>query len=286
MAALDRTTAPDDTITHARSLLFVPGDRPDRFEKARSSGADLVVCDLEDAVAPAGKDAARGEVARWLGDGGVAVVRVNAPGTSWYADDCAALEGLAGLAAVMVPKAEDRASLADLAVRLGVPLIALVETALGLHRAHDLATVPEVVRLAFGSIDFSLDTGCGDDDVALLHARSSLVVASRAAGVAQPVDGVTVALDDAEAVGADAAMARRLGFAGKLCIHPRQVAPVNAAFSPTAEEVEHARRIVAAAGDGSASRVDGQMVDVPVLERARRTLRRAELWPAPGIGGR
>lgn len=285
MTASDMTTAADDTVTHARSLLFVPGDRPDRFEKAASSDTDLVVCDLEDAVSPRSKGTAREEVARWLREAGTGAVRVNAVGTSWYAEDCAALEGLPGLVSVMVPKAEDPASLSELAARLGIPLIALVETALGLHHAHDLAAVPGVARLAFGSVDFSLDVGCAEDDVALLHARSSLVVASRAAGAAQPVDGVTLALDDAEAAGVDAARARRLGFAGKLCVHPRQVAAVNAAFSPSPEEVERARRVVAAAGEGAASRVDGQMVDVPVLERSRRTLRQAERWPAPEHGG-
>ena len=278
-------TAADSMVTHGRSLLFVPGDRPDRFEKAARSGADLVVCDLEDAVSPGSKDAAREEVARWLREGGTAAVRVNALGTPWYAADCAALAGLAGLAAVMVPKAEDSRALGELAARPGaVPLIALVETALGLHHALNLAAVPGVARLAFGAVDFALDTGCAEDDLALLHARSSLVVASRAAGVAQPVDGVTLALDDPEAVRVDAARARRLGFAGKLCVHPGQVAAVNAAFSPSPEEVDRARRVVAAAGDGAASRVDGEMVDVPVLERSRRVLRQAELWARPEQG--
>lgn len=285
MAANTSMTAADGAVTHARSLLFVPGDRSDRFAKAASSGADLVVCDLEDAVAPGNKDAAREEVVRWLREGGTAAVRVNALDTPWYADDCAALAGLAGLAAVMVPKAEDSQALGELAAgRGGAPIIALVETALGLHHAHGLAAVPGVARLAFGAVDFALDTGCADDDVALLHARSSLVVASRAAGVAQPVDGVTLALDDPEAVRVDAVRARRLGFAGKLCVHPRQVAAVNAAFSPSPEEVDHARRVVAAAGNGAASRVDGQLVDVPVLERSRRVLREAERWAGPEQG--
>lgn len=288
MEATDPLTGADamrEATGLARSLLFVPGDRSDRFDRAAASGADLVVCDLEDAVAARAKDAAREAVAGWLRTAGRAAVRVNAAGAPWYAADCAALQGLPGLAAVMVPKAEDPDALGTLVEGLGdVPVVALVETALGLHRAVDLASVPGVVRLAFGSVDFALDTGCAQDDTALLHARSSLVVASRVAGVAQPVDGVTVALDDADAAGRDAAQARRLGFAGKLCVHPRQVPAVNAAFTPSTEEVDRARRVVAAAGDGAASRVDGELVDVPVLERARRTLRRAELW-APSSPG-
>ncbi|WP_460938365.1 HpcH/HpaI aldolase/citrate lyase family protein [Phycicoccus ginsengisoli] len=269
----------------ARSLLFVPGDRPDRFDRAAASGADLVVCDLEDAVTARAKDTAREEVTRWLRAAGPAAVRLNAVGTPWHAADCAALRDVAGLSAVMVPKAEDPDALGTLAASLGdIPVVALVETALGLHRAVDLAAVPGVVRLAFGSVDYALDTGCAQDDTALLHARSSLVVASRVAGVAQPVDGVTVALDDADAAGHDAAQARRLGFAGKLCVHPRQVPAVNAAFTPSAEEVDRARRVVAVAGEGAASRVGGEMVDVPVLERSRRILRQAELWASSGPG--
>lgn len=163
-------------------------------------------------------------------------------------------------------------------------MVVLVETALGLHRAHDLAATPGVARLAFGAVDFALDTGAAHDDLALLYARSALVVASRAAGVPPPVDGVTVALDDPEAAGSDAASARRLGFAGKLCIHPRQIPAVNAAFSPSGDEVDRARRIVARVGDGAATRLDGEMVDLPVLERARRVLRQAELWSTPPQG--
>lgn len=287
IAMTSPTISARQAVTLARSLLFVPGDRSDRFDKAATSGADLVVCDLEDAVARASKDTAREAVAGWLGGGGgQAAVRVNAVGTPWHAADCAALRGLSGLAAVMVPKAEDPDALAVLSASLGgdVPVIALVETALGLHRAHDLAAATGVARLAFGAVDFALDAGTSQDDLALLYARSALVVASRAAGVAPPVDGVTLALDDPDAAGCDAAEARRLGFAGKLCVHPRQVTAVNTVFSPSAEEVEHARRVVAAAGEGAASRLDGQLVDVPVLERARRVLRRAELWSGAAAG--
>lgn len=274
-------TSPVPPVHLARSLLFVPGDRADRFAKAAASGADLVVCDLEDAVDPTAKDAARAAVAEWLASGGRAGVRLNAAHTEWYAADCASLSGLPGLVAVMVPKAEDPASLAELASRLGgTPLIALIETALGLHRATELASAPGVARLAFGSIDFALDAGASEDDEALLFARSSLVVSSRVAGLSRPIDGVTVDLDDPAAAGRDAARAQRLGFGGKLCVHPRQVEPVNAAFSPSREEVEQARRVITAAGGGAAVRVDGRMVDAPVLERARRILAQAGLSAA------
>ncbi|WP_371779222.1 HpcH/HpaI aldolase/citrate lyase family protein [Streptosporangium subroseum] len=270
-------------VPGARSWLFVPGDRGDRFAKAAASGADVVVCDLEDAVAVDAKEPARAEVARWLGAGGVACVRVNARGTPFHDADVSALSGVRGLRAVMLPKAEDPRALGELSDALGpdTVVVALVETALGLHRAYDLASAPGVVRLAFGSIDFALDLGAEETPTSMLFARSSLVVASRAARVAAPIDGVTVALDDLSVVEAEAATAAGLGFGGKLCVHPRQVSAVNAAFSPGEEEVRRARRILDSVTDGGAGRLDGQMIDRPVVERARLVLRRAGVEPTP-----
>lgn len=273
-------------VEFVRSLLFVPGDRSDRFDKAAASGADLVVCDLEDSVRTDAKDAARDNVTQWLSRGGMAAVRVNGAASPWHESECEALEGLNGLVAVIVPKSEDPQALATVHERLGgdVPLIALIETALGLHRAYQLATTPGVSRLAFGALDFALDIEADieadGDELALLHARSTLVVASRAAARAQPIDGVTLSLDDPTRASTDAASARKLGFTGKLCIHPRQISAVNAAFTPTAASVDHARRVVQAADDGAAARLDGQMVDAPVLERACRVLRQAHRWSA------
>jgi citrate lyase subunit beta/citryl-CoA lyase len=156
--------------------------------------------------------------------------------------------------------------------------VALVETALGVHRAFEIAAAAGIARIAFGSVDFALDTGATQDYLPLLYARSTLVTASRAGGLPTPIDGVEVALDDPDAARASALTARALGFGGKLCIHPRQVGPVNEAFTPSVVEVEQARRLIASVRDGAANRVDGQMVDLPVLERARRLLRQAELW--------
>lgn len=274
------TSSQGPGVELARSLLFVPGDRSDRFTKAAASEADVVECDLEDSVAPAAKGPARDNVAAWLTHGGVAAVRVNSVDSPWHEPDCSALRGLNGLLAVIVPKSEDPEALSTLHQQLGghVPVIALVETALGLHRAYQLAAAAGVVRLAFGAVDFALDTGAGEDDLALLYARSALVVASRAAGNAQPIDGVTLALDDPLLAGANATSARRLGFAGKLCIHPSQVPVGNAAFTPTSQAVDRARHIVQATADGTAARVEGQMVDAPVLERAKQVLRQANRW--------
>lgn len=200
-----------------------------------------------------------------------------------YDADVSVLAGRRGLRAVMLPKAEDPRVLAEPAGVLGpdTPVVALVETALGLHRAYDLASARCVARLAFGSIDFALDVGAEDAPTPMLFARSSLVVASRAARVAAPVDGVTAVLDDPSVVEAEAATAARLGFGGKFCIHPHQVSAVNAGFSPSEEEVRRARRILAGVADGAVRRLDGQMVDRPVVEGARAVLRRAGLESAP-----
>ena len=253
-------------IADARSFLFVPGDRPDRFAKAAAAGADVVVLDLEDAVAPAAKDAAREHVVAWLADGHTAVVRINAAGTPWHAADLAAVRDAA---AVMVPKAERPEDLDGLSSALP-----LVETARGVTAATELCAVPTVVRPVFGSIDLAADLGVDPlSRTALLHARSALVLAASAAGCAPPVDGVTTALSDVDAVRDDTRHAVELGFTGKLCVHPRQVPVVHEAFRPSEEELAWARSVLAA-GDG-VSVVDGRMVDRPVLLRAERLLSRA-----------
>src|SRR5665213_2024094 len=273
----DTSHRPPSNVETARSLLFVPGDRPDRFEKAVASGADAVICDLEDAVPDKHKDTARANVARWLSRTGVACVRIKAMDSPYFDADCAALAQLPGLLGVLVPKAAEPVGFAALNAALGsdVRIVALIETALGIHRAYEIAATPGVARLAFGSIDFALDAGATEDDLSLLYARSALVVASRAANLAAPIDGVTTSLDDDELVRADASKARRLGFGGKLCVHPRQVGAANNAFTPTDDEVRWASRVVENATDAGASRVDGLMVDKPVAERARRILKQA-----------
>ncbi|WPB89252.1 HpcH/HpaI aldolase/citrate lyase family protein [Streptomyces malaysiensis] len=258
-------------IASARGLLFVPGHRPDRFAKAVSSGADLVIIDLEDAVAAEDKARARDAAAAWLAQGNRAVVRVNPPGTPWFQED------LAGTAhrgcPVMVPKSEDPAVLADIAARTAgqCDIIPLIETAAGVERAHEVCATPGVARAAFGNVDLAVQLGvAADDHTALAYARAKLVSASAAAGISPPVDGVTTVLEDAEVLRADIAHARRLGFTGKLCVHPAQVQAVTCGFAPSKSELEWARAVLAA-GD-SVTTVNGHMVDKPVLERARRVL--------------
>ena len=253
-----------------RALLFVPGDRPDRFEKACASGADAVIVDLEDAVAPAAKARARDAVARWLTAERRILLRINACSTPWFGDDLA-LARHPGVAGVVLPKVESTDDLGPLA---GMQTIALIESARGMANLDAIAGSTDVVRLAFGSIDFALDLGIPGEGEALLFFRSRLVLASRLFGLAAPIDGVTVAIDNALALRSDTQRARSLGFGGKLCIHPRQVDVVREVFTPTAAEVAWAERVVAAtdASGGAAVAVDGAMVDRPVLLRARAIL--------------
>jgi len=262
----------------ARTLLFVPGNRPERFAKAAATATDLVIVDIEDAVPQDAKASARDSVVQWLSADGRCAVRVNGTRSVHYQQDVTALAGLPGLQAVVVPMADDPAALESLHQRLGrgVEIVALIETALGVVQAVPLASAAGVTRLAFGHLDFAADIDSSIEDEAMLMARSTLVVASRAAGLPGPVDGVTTTLDDPSRSGADAARARSLGFTDKLCIHPSQVEAVNAAFSPGAEEIAWALNIVKVSPAGGVLRVDGQMVDAPVILRAHRVLGRAK----------
>ena len=266
------------TVTDSVAVLFVPGDRPERFARAAATGA-LVVIDLEDAVRPGDKPAARDAARSWLAAGNRAVVRINGVGTEWHAADVAALSTVDG-ATAMLPKAEEPAAIEALADALGPSpsVIALVETAAGVLNAARVALAPGVLRLAFGHLDLAAQLGVDPGDrSALQTCRSTLVLASAAAGLPGPIDGVTTDLSDDGPLAADAAYARTLGFTGKLCIHPRQIAVVAGVFGPTADELAWATRIMSAAGDTTAVvTVDGHMVDRPVVERARRLLARAD----------
>ncbi len=269
-----------------RSYLFVPGDRPERFDKAVASGAHAVILDLEDAVAPERKDLAREAMAAWLrGTSARVILRVNSLDTAWHAPDLALL-ALPAVRGVMLPKAQDAAALAALAARLrpDQALIPLVESVAGWFAAESLARVPGVLRLAFGSVDFNSDSGIQGDGEELNLVRSQLVLVSRLAGVQPPIDGVSLAIDDAQALEADTRRSRRFGFGAKLCIHPKQVVGVNAAFLPSAAELQWARRVIEAvqAGGLGAIAVDGKLVDKPVLLLAQAMVAEMDAAAAPG----
>lgn len=259
-----------------RSLLFVPGSRPDRFEKAALAGADTIILDLEDAVAPAEKDAARMAIRDWLTPARKAMIRINGAGTPWH-DDYLSLAILPGVMAIMLPKAECVDDIADVMQAGARHVLPLIETATGIAAATAIAKAPGVLRLAFGSIDFQVDLGMRDaleDD--LIFFRTQLILASRLAGISAPIDGVTTSIDNTQLLAVDVARARRLGFGGKLCIHPRQIGEVHSGFTPDTDTVAWARRAIAAANGAGVVTVDGKMVDKPVLLRAEAILREAQ----------
>jgi citrate lyase subunit beta/citryl-CoA lyase len=284
-------------MTLYRSWMFVPGNQQRRLEKAKELAADVIVYDLEDAVPLAEKEKARAMVKQTLqtNRGKRQFVRVNDPSTRHHEADVCGLVG-ADLAGIMLPKAADREQLLhvdDLLARAerqcGLPvrsteIVPLIETALGLYRAYEIAAAcGRVKRLAFGSVDFTLDIGARltKEGTEILYARSQLVVLSRAAGIEPPIDAVFIDVKDGEGLKRDAVLARQLGFQGKLVIHPDQIGVVNEAFSPSAEEIAEAKKIAEAfdralAAGSAAVQVDGNMIDYPVAERARRILEQAK----------
>jgi len=270
------TVAETESIALARTLLFVPGHRPDRFAKAAASGADGIVLDLEDAVGPAAKDEARENVRRWRAGGGSGLVRINGAGTPWHERDVAALADRP--CAVMLPKAASPAQVTDVLDRLppGSCVVPLLETAIGVLDARAVCAVPGVTRAAFGNGDLAGELGIDHTDrTALAHARCGIVLASAACGLPPPLDGVTTSVADQQILIADAEHSAALGFTGKLCIHPSQVSVVHTVFAPSDEELGWARDVLAAAGDGSVATLQGQMIDKPIADRARRLLSRA-----------
>jgi citrate lyase subunit beta / citryl-CoA lyase len=269
---------------HARSLLFVPATRPERFAKAHASAADCIIIDLEDAVGAASKDSARAQLAQHLPHWDAAqrartVVRVNAIDTPWHATDLALLRDWTphGVT-VMLPKSEDADALRQVARQLGdaACIVALIESLAGLDAVDALAREPGVVRLAFGHLDFQLDLGmhASPDEPELAVARHALVAASRRAGLPAPIDGVTLQTGDDARLAGDARRARAFGFGGKLCIHPDQVAGVNAALGYSDDERAWARRVLDAAArhGGEVFTLEGRMVDRPVIRAAERML--------------
>lgn len=280
----------EETVAHARSVLAVPGHLADRFGEVAGSGADVVMLDLEDHVAPDAKPAARRNIAEWLDAGGNAVVRVNGAGTSWCDDDLAMLAGRRCV--VLLPKVDTAAQVERAVDALGdgSSVIPALETAAGILSAREICSARGVLRAIFGNGDLAAELGIElDDRVALRHARSQVVLASAAAGVVPPIDGVTTVLED-ELLLADVRDSRALGFTGKTCVHPSQVAVVNEGFAPDRDQVEWAREVLASAGDGSIRKVRNRIVSKPMVEHARRLVahaaraggRQAERMPDSG----
>ena len=268
------------TDPQPRTYLFVPGTRPERFGKALASGADCVVLDLEDAVAADDKQQARDAIKQWFAGATPAerariTVRINDAAAPYFGDDLRALQDCA-CTQVLLPKAEDPWQIAAVTAAVpGAQVLALIESARGVAHVDDIAKTRGVTRLVFGTLDFALDLDIDitEDASGLAYAAGRITIASRVAGLPAPVAGVTPQLDDSARLLADLVRSRRLGFGAKLCIHPSQVAPIHAALRPSEQTLDWARRVlVADVASPGAARLDGRMVDRPVVLQAQRTL--------------
>ena len=272
-----QTTVPNLPLTY----LFVPGNRADRFDKAVASQAGAVIVDLEDAVAPADKAAARASFASWYGTCGAAadriLVRINDDSTPWHDPDIA-LVAETGVRGVILPKAESRRQIDRVTSALGASgfVIPLVETARGVADVDTLAAAARVQRIAFGTLDYALDLDLTGDERGFIYPACRIAVASRAAAIAPPIAGVTSAISDEAQLLADLNFARACGFGAKLCIHPTQVNSINAAMRPSESEIAWAKEVAAVAESSpGAVQVAGKMVDRPVIAKALRILARA-----------
>jgi len=253
----------------ARSWLLVPGTAPEKFDAAAASPADAIVLDLEDAVPAASKAEARAAVAHWISDGGSAWVRINDTSTPHWADDLAALSAIPHLAGVMLAKTESGQQVDATADAMpdGTRILVLIESATGLEAAPEIARADGTFRLVFGSGDFRRDTGMSDSPLALAYPRSRLVITSRAARLPGPVDGPSLSADPA-ALRQDAEHTRSMGMTGKLCMTPERTPYVNAALSPSAEDVAWARRVIDELGEDGHGVHDGS--DLPTLAKAKK----------------
>ncbi|MDP3621124.1 MAG: CoA ester lyase [Polynucleobacter sp.] len=268
-------------LGYASTFLFVPATRPDRFAKALNSGAHGVILDLEDAVAEEDKEAARAAIRKaWPSFTAEQqqhlVIRSNAPGTRFYSADLILAEEL-NIGCLLIPKAESLDQVNGAAEVLpDTAIIPMIETALGLHRIHEIANAQQVIRLALGNIDLQADLGmvCDAQESELQVARFELVLASRLAEIAAPIDGVTPSTDDSRRIEDDAQRAKRLGFGAKLGIHPTQIPIIAKAFAPTDTEIDWAKRVIKADQDskGGVVKLDGRMIDRPVVILAKRLL--------------
>lgn len=267
------------------TLLYAPGDRPHLVDKAFATMADTVIIDLEDAVAPSGKEFARNGLAHLLERhrGRRVQVRVNALGTPWATFDLEAVASMPANVGVRIPKVTDPSEILYVAAAVGNrALHPLVESAAGVEAAYEVARAhPQVASLGLGEADLRSDLGV-DDDAGLIFARSRVVNAARAAGLPAPSMSVYPNLVNEDGLARSCADGRKLGFMGRAAIHPRQLAVIVTAFAPSPAEVERAQRVVAAvrnaleAGSGTLVLPDGSFLDVAMVERARRTIALAE----------
>lgn len=268
-------------MTGFRSLLFAPATRPDRFQGALTTRADAVCLDLEDAVPPDRKAEARASIRdllanRVAAEGATLGVRINGTDTAWWRDDLNAIGKLADF--VIVPKVITKQQIASLLPETnGRNIWALVETAAGLRNAWEIADATGVAGIMFGAFDYAADLGCKKDWEPLLFARSQIAAACAAAGI-PALDAPSGEIRDLSGLSSEAERARDLGFSGKACIHPAQIAAVNRAFTPTTDEISEAEQILEALekAGGGAAQWQGKLIEKPVAMAARRVLARKD----------
>lgn len=273
-------------LAFAQTFLFVPGNRPERFEKALATGSHAVIIDLEDAVPLEEKITTRQALEKSLPEllkhhTDRLVLRINAFGTDFFKDDLAFISKFE-IGAIIHPKTESSAQLDLMAASLkpDTSIIPMIETAQGITQIRAIACHPKTLRLTLGNIDLQADLGftCDDNETELYPVRYEIALATRLAEIASPIDGVSTNIENHDALHRDTLRAKRLGFGAKLCIHPKQVAEVIQCFTPSAAEIDKAKRIVEAdkASNGGAVKLDGRMVDRPVVLLAKKILKLSE----------
>lgn len=258
-----------------RSFLFVPANRPERFEKALSSGCDSVIVDLEDAVPFELKQSAREQLETWLKENPdkSVMIRINAHQTEWFNADIALLK-YDNVSAIVLPKTESPTDIQAVISVRQVNIYPIIETPLGFSQIREIAKAQNVIALMFGSLDFQLEMGMTGGYQELMYFRNEIVLASKLANIGAPIDGVTVDIKNEELLNTETQQAKNLGFAGKLCIHPLQINIVNQVFSPSEAEISWAKRVIEAvtASQGQAISLDGKMIDLPVIRQAEKVL--------------
>lgn len=261
----------------ARSYLFVPANRVERFEKALNTDADAVIIDLEDAVPFELKQSSRDSLVSWLQNHPEhqVMIRVNSSQTEWFLADIE-LAKFPNVSAIVLPKTESSAEIEKVLQIREVGIFPLIETPVGFANVRQIACTKQVIALIFGTIDFQLEMNMNGGYLELLSFRNEIVLASQLAKIQSPIDGVTVDFKDEELIRLETQQAKNLGFSGKLCIHPNQVNLVNQTFNPSSQEIIWANQIMQAVEEakGQAISLNGKMIDLPVILQAQKIIDR------------
>jgi citrate lyase subunit beta / citryl-CoA lyase len=267
-------------ITLSRSYLFVPANRIERFEKALNTAADAIIIDLEDAIPAHLKNVARKNLKQWLLDHPEhkVMIRINPQQTEWFNEDVQ-LSKLSNVIAIVLPKVETPEDIQAINTIQQIDIFPIIETPLGFSNVRHIASTISVQALMFGTIDFQLEMDMQGSYLELLSFRNEIVLASKLAGISSPIDGVTVDFKNEALLKLETLQAKKLGFTGKLCIHPNQIQIVNEIFTPSTKEIEWAQKVLLAVdnGEGQAVSLDGKMIDLPIILKAKKLLQKYEL---------